>query len=321
MSNNLSEVKVWLVGAGPMAVAYTNVLKALGITPTVIGRGANSAEKFNEETGIEVVTGGLEAFLKDNTPDNKTHIIVTTGTETLLPSVLAFKNLSFARMLVEKPAAISVGELLAHQEELDSLADKVMVAYNRRYYASVIRAKELIEEDGGLQSMQFEFTEWAHKIEPLEKAPGVKENWFFANSTHVVDLAFYLAGKPANWATFSKSGQLTWHAKTKFSGAGITENGVLFSYLSNWESAGRWGIELMTFKRRIYLKPLEGIQIQNKGSILLEEFAINKEIDDQFKPGLYKQVEDFLASCSKGILSLREHARNANDIYAKILGE
>ena len=168
--------------------------------------------------------------------------------------------------------------------------------------------------------MHFEFTEWAHKIEPLEKAPGVKENWFFANSTHVVDLAFYLAGNPVDWAAYSKSGQLTWHAKTNFSGAGITENGVLFSYLSNWESAGRWGIELLTFKRRIYLKPLEGIQIQNKGSIQVEEFTFEKEIDEQFKPGLYAQVEDFLGDCSKGVLSLGEHALNAKEIYAKILG-
>jgi len=321
MSNNLSKAKVWLVGAGPMAIAYASVLKAMGITPIVIGRGVNSAKKFTVETGIHAVTGGLESFLLENKPDSETSIIITTGPETLLSSVLAFKNLPFAKILVEKPAAISVGELLAHQDELDGLADKVMVAYNRRYYASVIRAKELIEADGGLQSMHFEFTEWAHKIEPLEKASGVKENWFFANSTHVVDLAFFLAGNPKDWSAYSKAGKLTWHSKTNFSGAGITENGVLFSYLSNWESAGRWGIELMTYKRRIYLKPLEGIQIQNKGSILVEEYAFDKEIDDQFKPGLYNQVEDFLETCSDGILSLREHARKAKDVYAKILGE
>ena len=42
--------------------------------------------------------------------------------------------------------------------------------------------KEIIAEDNGVTSFNFEFTEWSHEIEKLEKAPGVKENWFLANS-------------------------------------------------------------------------------------------------------------------------------------------
>ena len=41
------------------------------------------------------------------------------------------------------------------------------------------------------------------EIEKLNKVPGIKENWFLGNSTHVVDLAFYLGGKPKQISTIS----------------------------------------------------------------------------------------------------------------------
>jgi predicted dehydrogenase len=321
MSYNIKYLKVWLVGAGPMAIDYARVLNHIGITPVVIGRGTESAAKFEEATKIQVHLGGLKKYLDFHMPNAETYIIIATGTEVLMPTLLLFLKLKCKRILIEKPAAISIKELLANERKLRTIQDKVFVAYNRRFYSSVRKAMELIKEDGGLQSIHFEFTEWTNKIESLHKAPGVKENWFFSNSTHVVDLAFYLAGNPVKWAAFSKSGQLTWHEKSNFSGAGITENGVLFSYFSNWESAGSWGIELMTLKKRIYLKPLERIQIQNKGSGLIEEFEFDKEMDNQFKFGLFNQVKNFLGHCSDGTINLIQHARNTNLIYAKILGK
>ena len=68
---------------------------------------------------------------------------------------------------------------------------KVLIAYNRRFYSSVEKAREIITEDGGIQSCIFEFTEWAHKIIALSKANGVKEHWFLGNSSHVIDLVFH----------------------------------------------------------------------------------------------------------------------------------
>ena len=43
--------------------------------------------------------------------------------------------------------------------------------------------------------MCFEFTEWSHNIR-LKLNQQVKESWFLANSTHVVDLVFHLIGLP-----------------------------------------------------------------------------------------------------------------------------
>ncbi|OYU81524.1 MAG: myo-inositol 2-dehydrogenase [Flavobacterium sp. BFFFF1] len=310
--------KILLIGTGPMAVDYASVLSAFSKVPTVIGRGETSAAVFEAKTGIKPMLGGVEKYLDSNSCEGDLAIIAT-GTEALMPTLLQLVRSGVKKILIEKPAAISIEELLENSEKLMPFSDSVFIAYNRRFYASVIETIKLIEEDGGLRSMSFEFTEWAHRIEPLQKAPGVKENWFFANSTHVVDLAFFIAGKPKEWSCFSGSGAITWHAKTNFAGAGITEKDVLFSYLSNWESAGRWSLELLTANRRIYLKPLEEILIQQKGSVNIEKHTFDDAMDKDFKPGLFKQVEAFFSAGNSSMISLKEHMAQSKDVFQKIL--
>lgn len=315
MNNNII-----LIGTGPMAVAYAQVLKAQKLSFQVIGRGIHSAERFENETGIKPATGGLSHFLNNNKAITGTNAIVATGTEMLMPTLLLLLRSGVNRILIEKPAALSIEELLENEKTVKPFSKQVFIAYNRRFYASVIEAESLIAADGGLQSMFFEFTEWSHKIEPLEKAKGVKENWFFANSTHVIDLAFFLAGKPKEWMAFSKEGSIKWHKKTNFSGAGITEKNVIFSYLSNWESAGRWSIELLTANRRIYLKPLEGIGAQLKGTIPVIEHFFDNKLDVQFKPGLYKQVEAFVNNNTDRLINIEDHLYITENVYKKMVG-
>lgn len=308
-----------LIGTGPMAVEYTKILKAMSKKIIVIGRGEQSAEIFKEKTSIAPFIGGVNSYLKIAKIEDETMAIIATGTEVLMSTLLQLLKSGVKKILIEKPAAISIEELLENEALLKPYADAIFIAYNRRFYASVLEAERLIEEDGGLQSMHFEFTEWAHTIEPLKKADGVKENWFFANSTHVVDLAFYLAGTPNDWRAYSKSGELDWHSKTNFVGSGETEKGVLFSYLSNWESAGRWAIELLTKNRRIYLKPMEKIQVQQKGSIHVLEHEMDFTLDNDFKPGLYKQVQAFIEGENSRLLTITEHIYNSKRIYTTIL--
>ncbi|MDP2420236.1 Gfo/Idh/MocA family oxidoreductase [Sediminibacterium sp.] len=311
--------EVFLIGTGQMAMDYLAVLNALNFNAIVIGRGKESAVNFENKTGVKPFIGGIREYLLVNDLPENSYVIIATGTESLMDSLLLILNAGASKVLIEKPAALSIEELLANENNLKSYLNKVFVAYNRRFYASVIEAQKMIEEDGGLSTIHFEFTEWAHKIEPLAKAKGVKENWFFANSTHVIDLAFFLAGKPHDWKTFSKAGKLEWHPKTNFTGAGITEKGVLFSYLSNWESAGRWGIELLTPKRRIYLRPLESISVQEKGKVEVNEHKFDDTIDIKFKPGLFNQIKDFMNENETRLLSVQDHIRFSFEVYSKIL--
>lgn len=299
-----------------MAQAHAKVLVNLNQDFIVIGRGVNSAKEFHKVIGVNPIVGGVEPYLENNKFTEEDSVIIATGTDALMATLKKALLAGAGKVLVEKPAAISIEELLENEEFLKPYGEKVFIAYNRRFYASVIEAMKLIEEDGGLESMHFEFTEWAHKIEPLEKAPGVKENWFFANSTHVVDLAFFIAGKPKDWSAYAQAGKLDWHPKTKFAGAGITDKGVLFSYHSNWESAGRWGIELNTYKRKIILRPLEEVQVQWKGTVNVEKHEIDLSVDQEFKPGLHKQIKAFLSDENDLFkCSLNSHMAFSFNIY------
>ena len=318
MSYNINN-SLLLIGAGPMAVEYAKVLQKMDINFLVIGRSENSSEEFFNATGKKPIIGGLKNFLENVDSSTNTSAIIATGTEVLADCLKMLIAHSITTILIEKPAAVSITQLLGLKTLFMPFAGTILVAYNRRFYSSVLETEALIEADGGLDAMNFEFTEWTHKIDSSKKLQAVLNNWFFANSTHVVDLAFHFAGKPTIWSAYSKSGNLEWHDKTIFSGAGVTNKGVVFSYLSHWESAGRWGIELLTPKNRIYLKPLEGILIQQKGSVTLKNHVFDDSIDHEYKPGLFRQVEAFLNGDTSRFINIQEQLEMSVDVYSKIL--
>lgn len=308
--------KIWLVGSGEMALDYIKVLKALDCDFDVIGRGIQSAKKCEEATGRPVITGGVEKFLSSK-PAPCAHAIVCVGVEALAGVTRQLLNYGILNVLVEKPAGLNIGEVKQLALMCKEKRANVLVAYNRRFYASVIKAQDIIEQDGGVTSFNFEFTEWAHIIETIQKAAGVKEHWFLANSTHVVDLAFYLGGKPKELSTFT-AGSLSWHPRSSvFAGAGVSESGALFSYQANWESAGRWSVEMLTKNHRLIFRPMEKLQIQKKGSVAVEFAVCDYNLDEQFKPGLFLQTKNFINNVNDGMCPIEYHSSVMN-MYNKI---
>lgn len=314
MSNHLNK-NILLVGASQMAIDYYNVLKALQCNVTVIGKSQATALRFEEKTGHKVITGGLESFLKNNNTKFDA-VIVAVGIEVLCSTTQQLILAGYKSILVEKPVGLFIEEVNSLAQLANQHHASVLVAYNRRFYASVLKAKQIIEEDGGVTSFNFEFTEWAHTIEPLEKKEGIKENWLLANSTHVIDLAFYLGGLPQTISCFA-AGELSWHNKSIFSGAGKTNNNVLFSYQANWEAPGRWGVEVLTKKSRLIFRPMEELQIQIKGSVAINKVDLDTDIDKQFKPGLYEQTKHFIEGDISEFITIAEQTKMLN-IYSMI---
>lgn len=305
---------VWLIGSGGMAVDYVRVLQALELEFSIIGRGEKSAKACLDATGCEVVLGGLVGYLATK-PPAPTHAIVAVGVEKLHETTLQLLAYGVSNILVEKPAGLNKQEVQAVYLKAKEKNARVCVAYNRRFYASVLKAQEIIAEDGGVTSFNFEFTEWAHEIKKLSKAQGVKEHWFLGNSSHVVDLAFYLGGKPKEICTFT-SGSLDWHpAASIFSGAGVSENGALFSYQANWESAGRWSVEMLTRTHRLILRPMEKLQIQKKGSVAVEFAECDYALDETYKPGLFLQTKNFINHMTVGMCDIAYHNEMTEEYY------
>ena len=307
---------LWLIGAGSISKDYVNVLDDLNIDFKVIGRSDSNAIKFKKDVGVDVVSGGIENFLRDN-EETCSHAIVAVGVEELFEVTKFLIINKIKNILVEKPGAIYIEEL----KELDELAKEysanIIIGYNRRFYSSAIAAQEIIAKEGGVKSFNFEFTEWSHEIENLNKPKEVFDYWFLANSSHVVDLAFHLGGIPKDISCYT-SGSLNWHKSASiFNGAGVSENGALFSYQANWGAPGRWGVEISTNTSKLVLRPIEKLQIQNIGSIDLEYVDLDDRLDISFKPGIHKQVNLFLKNKLEGFCNLSEQIRNFK-IYKKI---
>ena len=301
--------KLWLIGAGTMSVDYIKVLNALNVPFEVIGRGARSAQECTRETGIPVLCGGIDAHVCDcaEFPESA---IVAVGVEELAHVTKSLLRSGIKKVLVEKPGGVDRDEIHSVWDETGKCRADVYVAYNRRFYSSVRKAREIIRDDGGVTSFNFEFTEWSHQIVDLEKAPGIKENWLLANSSHVIDLAFFLGGRPKAMTSY-KTGGLEWHPSGSiYAGAGISERGALFSYQANWEAPGRWGVEILTRSHRLIFRPLEKLHIQNIGSVAIQEVPLDDAFDSRFKPGLYLQVRAFLNGNDSDLISIADHFLN-----------
>ena len=307
---------IWIIGAGNMAREYAKVLKALDKEFICIGRGEKSAKEFKEATGVEAIEGGLEKYLAIK-PALPEAAIVASVEKSHVSNCIGLMNYGVRRILCEKPGFLYPTELEEVKKVQEQCGAEIYYAYNRRFYAATLAAEKIIEEDGGLLSFNFEFTEWGHVIATYNFPEETLANWFYANSTHVVDLAFFLGGKPVEMKCFAKD-EISWHKPSNFAGAGITEKGLLFNYQANWDAPGRWAVELLTSRHRIYLKPMEQLQLQDKGSVKVYPVEIDDHLDKEFKPGLYLETKAFLAGERTRLCSLKEQLEHVKNIYLKI---
>lgn len=309
---------IWIIGAGAIAREYAKVLNALGKEYICIGRSIESAKAFEEVTGVFPFIGGLDAYLS-GCPEIPEAAIVATNLGSLSGNTISLLKYGVKRILCEKPGFLYPQELQEVAEVCSKVHEaEVFYAYNRRFFSSTLAAEKIIEEDGGLRSFNFEFTEWGHVIAQYKKPSSELNNWFYANSTHVVDLAFFLGGMPIEMSCFAKD-EAEWHKPIIFAGAGRTNKDVLFSYQANWDAPGRWAVELLTSKHRIYLKPMEQLQLQDKGSVKVYPVEIDDHLDKVFKPGFYLETKAFIDDETQRLCSINDQLLHISNIYEKIL--
>ena len=317
----MSTKKVLMVGAGYMAKEYAKVLKAMDVEMIVVGRGEESAKAFQTETGVEVITGGIDIYLEEK-KELPEYAIVTVRSKDLETCSIKLLTAGVKNLLIEKPGALrkeGIDEIHRISEENNA---NCYIAYNRRFYSSVQTAKKMIEEDGGVTSFSFEFTEWPKTVLAAIKDEEERNQIMLNNSSHVMDMAFFLGGHPKEFHAY-QSGSLDWHRYgAVFAGAGVSDKGALFSYQANYNAPGRWGAEILTSKHRYIFRPLEKLQIQEMNSVKITEVEIDDSIDTEFKPGLFKEVEAFLGPnpSNTDLCTLDEQCKDFT-YYYRIRGE
>lgn len=312
-------MSTWIIGAGLIAREYAKILNSLGEEYTAIGRGEESASQFEIVTSHPIIRGGINKHLATS-PEIPDNAIVAVRTPDLVNVTLSLIKFGIKNILIEKPGFRTPEEIDAILDCIKASQASVFIAYNRRFYSSTLKAEKIIKEDGGVKSFHFEFTEWPAIVEKAGYDSDILNYWFYGNSTHVLDLAFFLGGTPSTLTTYI-SDQISWHKPAIFAGAGITDNGALFSYQANWKAPGRWSVEILTDKHRLYFKPMEILQIQEMNSVAVNPVYIDDRLDKEFKPGFYLETKAFIEKDYSRLCSVSEQKEHVDRIYRKILGE
>lgn len=316
---NFKGKEILLIGSGYMAREYLLILANMGCKVTIIGRGEQKIASLKAEFPSFVFhVGGLASFLEGN-DELPAFAINAVNVNHLKDTTLLLIKAGVKNILIEKPGDLTNDGLEKIKKCAEENKATVKIAYNRRFYTAINVLKQEMELDGGATSAHFEFTEWVHTIDPAIYDADTLGKWIIANSSHVIDAAFSIIGAPKELnAYIGGQNTIEWHPSGSiFSGSGLSVKDVPFTYNSNWQSAGRWAIEILTNKRRFYLKPMEKLQVQKKGAIAIEEFEIDDQLDKDFKPGLYLLTESFLSQNNNGLVSIDEQLK-MNSYYNQI---
>lgn len=317
--NVVTDTSVLLIGAGPMAREYIKVLLSLGCPFIVVCRSGESKKRLESffKEPIRVVSGGAEKYLSENPVPS--HVIVATEVLSLYKITARILAYKVQAVLVEKPACLSLEECEKLKGLSRSQKVKLVVGYNRRFYESVREVKRRIVLEGGVRAISFDFTEWSERVGVLAVADEVKQRWFFANSSHVADLAIFLGGT-WDWLHARTQGSMLWHsAGSQFFGIASAKSGLNISYRADWGAPGRWAISLYTTESKYDLSPLEELSRTARGSLKPELVLLSDRLDREFKPGLFLQVRDFLVGNFHDHCGIEEHTENMR-FYSQIAG-
>jgi N-acetylneuraminate synthase len=306
---------VYVVGTGYMAKEYVKSLLKLNKNIIVIGNTKKTCEDFEKLFNINVISGGFEQYKFREEPN---FVIIATPIDSLINHMKIAISNNAKNILVEKPAGLDYNEL----NDVLKLADKtnIRVAYNRRFHASVLKAKEIIKNDGGVTSFKFDFTELVDRIDFKKFSKDVLNKWIISMSSHLIDLAFFLVGKNVIFDNIAQFGKLAWHKYSIYSGSGTCDN-IPFVFNANWNSAGRWKLEINTKNNLLLFCPLEKLQITKRNCLNPEPVIIDTSDELEIKHGVYLQTKCFLEDPNnENLLSLKEQYDNIKNIYNVIGG-
>lgn len=243
-------LRIGMIGCGAIAGFHVPALREAGFEiVSISGRPESErAPRFAEENGIADVCQDPDELLSKAadfdgmvicTPISPTANLLRRAMDTGIP------------VLVEKPVAYASDEL----EDLAESADRVLVGYNRRFYASAIRAREEVRsaDSAGILA-QLVLPEGVRPPDRPEDNPNYLMP-FFANSVHGLDLARFVLedlGITHVDRTYNGGGALTGLAASL-----TTESGAVLQFTANWGASANFSFTIDRSGRRYEMKPLE----------------------------------------------------------------
>ena len=317
-------MRIGFIGAGNISKYHIEAAIEAGFKLTAICGQQNSitAPKVGLKYGFKNICNNVEDLLKLDldciaiiTPTRIALEIYRAALKTKLP------------ILIEKPVA-PIPELLAG--EIDLNRENTLVGYNRRFYGSIQKLKNFLNNVNKTQS------HW--NIPEMSWAPVQTEqerNYFLMeNSVHCFDLINYLLGVPVNIQSVKQNNRDGVNSTSS-----VLEflNGSIATVTFNFGIPANTSIDIYSDGKNICVKPLEilttydsilGIpaskEIPYKRYKLIssQEWTLPKE-DVFFKPGFVQQYKEFYSVVNGKKMKVGanlQDAKNALDLAAKIGG-
>lgn len=275
-------MKTVLIGFGDIAEKHLSVLNKLDCN--VIGIVAKNYEKAVEKSKKFNIPNVYKSI--ENIPIDECDFLMNLTSTDMISSTLK-KLIPFKKpIFTEKPIGFGTNEIAEIINQNKKFNSPVMVGMNRRFYSIFHKAFNFLKEhDKSIESIKIDAPERFSSINQEKFNENSRKNWMFVNSIHCVDLIRFFGGD------LKKIEVNSLVKEKKFNAFGSCENGIDFSYSSDWQKLSRWNISLFADGIKIIFEPIENgkIFIQNK-----QIEIIPSEEDLKFKPGFYGQMSHFL---------------------------
>ena len=293
-----------LIGCGNIGIEYVKCLEDIKVPFDIVKKTPFKKDiKNNFRMVRDIYVKDLTSFRFEKKYQN---IILCT------PIELLFDHLNYIlenckdieNILVEKPGC----QFACQMEEIIKKSNtNIYIGYNRRFYSSVKKILDIIEKDSPIE-LNLEINEpYPEKI---------NNNYFINQTSHVIDLAFFICGFPRIINTEIKGeGIIQNHLRgSYFEGNGITKKSIPFKYKGRWvETKKKWKIEIKLKSGKVLiLSPLEILKIKEGDKIIELE---KDSIDINFKPGLYNQIKNFIDGNFSNFLSIETQKNNCIKYY------
>ena len=282
----MSDIKLGIIGAGNIAAKHLEVIRDIeSLTVTgITSRTLRKADTLAKEFKIPEVYQSSEELIEQGKPDALLILVSADQIFAVAQNVMPFKLPVF----IEKPPGLHP----AQTEYLAEMSDKFnipnMVGYNRRYYSIFHKGLDIVRSRGKLLGVAIEGHERFWNVADRVN-DSIRLNWIFGNSTHTIDLLRFFGGEIKTISTVRK----IYREKKgdQFCSAMEFDSGALGNYLAHWYSPGGWVARLFGEGVTVEFKPLE------KGVYTDTDFntheIIPDDIDIKYKPGFFKQMEEF----------------------------
>lgn len=285
-------VKLAVIGAGNMARCHVEAAANLasveltGIYSRTKDRSVILATNFD----IGVIAHSIDELYALTKADGVVIAVNETSTETVINEALKHPW----KLLVEKPVGLNLESTKRVCELATGNHADLFVAMNRRHYSSTRTALQLLDKTEGQRVVQIHDQEDPKSALANGRDKSVCDQWQFANSIHLIDLFHvFCRGDVAGvqnvvpW-TSGYEAKMT-HSIIQF------ESGDVGIYHSVWNGPGPWSVTISTSQKRIEMRPLEQLFVQNYPSRQLENVKLS-EIDCKFKPGFFEQMKNFTSA-------------------------